>query len=131
MLVRSIATLLVAVSLAGCGTKDPSVTLEWRDHPDLGQILTDGAGLTLYIFTNDEGSQSTCYGDCAVNWPPLLEASPTAAADVAGELGTTTRDGGGVQVTYDGQPLYYFQNDAAPGDANGQGVGGIWFVIEA
>jgi len=131
MLVRSIAILLLAVSLAGCGSTDTSVTVQWRDHPELGQILTDGAGLTLYIFSNDEGSDSTCYGGCAVNWPPLLDDDPSAAADVPGALGTTTRDGGDVQVTYNGQPLYYFHTDEAPGDANGQGVGGIWFVVEA
>ena len=33
------------------------------------------------------------------------------------------------QVTIDGWPLYFFANDAAPGDHNGQGVGGVWFVV--
>ena len=44
-------------------------------------------------------------------------------------LGTTERDDGTTQVTYDGQPLYVFASDAAPGDTNGQGVGEVWFVV--
>jgi predicted lipoprotein with Yx(FWY)xxD motif len=28
-----------------------------------------------------------------------------------------------------GWPLYFFANDAAPGDTNGQGVGDNWFVV--
>jgi predicted lipoprotein with Yx(FWY)xxD motif len=44
-------------------------------------------------------------------------------------LGTITRDDGSTQVTYNGWPLYYFHEDAAPGDTNGQGVGGVWFLV--
>jgi len=133
MLVRALPCLLLLTALAGCseGTDgDADVRLQWRDHPDLGSILTDSAGMTLYLFTNDDGT-STCYDACATNWPPLLvDGEPTAAADVPGALGTAQRSDGALQVTYDGSPLYYFHTDAAPGDANGQGVGGVWFVIE-
>jgi predicted lipoprotein with Yx(FWY)xxD motif len=30
-----------------------------------------------------------------------------------------------------GFPAYYFANDAAAGDVNGQGVGGVWWVFGA
>ena len=44
-------------------------------------------------------------------------------------LGTLTRDDGTVQVTYNGWPLYHFSGDTAPGDTNGQGLEGVWFLV--
>jgi predicted lipoprotein with Yx(FWY)xxD motif len=99
---------------------------------DLGEVLVDEDGLTLYLFEQDEGDASTCYDDCAATWPPLLAEEPTAGEGLdASLLGTTERDGGEVQVTFDGHPLYLFASDAAPGDVEGQGVGDIWFVVDA
>lgn len=97
----------------------------------LGKILTDGKGMTLYIFTKDTPNTSTCYDACAKNWPPLLsDAKPTLGDGVDGALiGTTQRKEGTSQVTYNGMPLYYWANDKAAGDTTGQGVGGVWWVI--
>lgn len=95
-----------------------------------GNILVDGEGLTLYLFTQDSDGESSCYDQCAENWPPLtVEGDPTAGEDVTAELGTTERDDGSMQVTAAGNPLYYFVNDSEPGDANGQGVGDVWYVL--
>lgn len=95
----------------------------------LGTILVDAEGTTLYLFTPDDGGESTCYDACAVNWPPLI-GEPQAGDGVDPSLiGSVTRDDGAQQVTYDGWPLYYFAADAAPGDTNGQGVNGIWWVV--
>ncbi len=97
----------------------------------LGQILTTADGMTLYLFTPDGSGPSTCTGGCATAWPPFTEEA------VAGEgldsllLGTVTRDDGSLQVTYGGHPLYLFSGDAAPGDVNGQGSGGVWFAVNA
>jgi predicted lipoprotein with Yx(FWY)xxD motif len=104
------------------------VTLEVSDT-DLGQILVDGDGMTLYVFDNDSDGQSACTGDCASNWPPLTDE--VAAGDGVDDslLGMTERDDGTAQATYDNQPLYYFAGDQASGDTNGQGVGGIWWVV--
>jgi predicted lipoprotein with Yx(FWY)xxD motif len=99
-----------------------------------GSALAGEGGLTLYIFTNDTEGQSTCTGDCATNWPPLVieeGQEATAGEGVTAEwIGTITRDDGSMQVTYEGRPLYYFQADAAPGDSNGEGVGGVWFIAD-
>jgi len=99
----------------------------------LGDIVVDGQGLTLYVFTPDTGGSSTCYGDCAASWPPLLsDAAPTVGAGLdAAEFGTTTRTDGGTQVTFGGMPLYFFAGDKAAGDVNGQGLGGKWYVVGA
>ena len=98
----------------------------------LGSILADAEGRTLYLFTNDSPEESACTGDCAANWPPLtVESEDELVADegVTGELATITRDDGSLQATINGHPLYYYAADAAPGDTNGQGVGGVWFAV--
>lgn len=104
---------------------------------NLRNILTAKNGFTLYEFRNDRPSESVCYDVCARIWPPLLVGKgivPTAGAGVSGELGITVRRDGSRQVTHNGVPLYFFAGNAAapadaqPGDTNGQGVGGVWFV---
>jgi len=101
------------------------------DNPTLGQIITDAKGMALYRFTRDEPNVSKCYDQCAQNWPPLLLSSgdPVAPASPQGELGIATRTDGGRQVTYNSMPLYYYVGDKQPGDTNGQGLNGVWFVV--
>ncbi len=108
----------------------PAPTVEMRSDADLGQILVDPRGMTLYLYTRDEPSVSHCYDACAAAWPPLLtDSDPTGTDAITDGLGTTPRDDGGLQVTYDGQPLYYWAKDQKPGDTTGQNVGGVWFVV--
>ncbi len=95
----------------------------------LGPIVVDGDGRTLYLFTPDTGTDSTCTGGCAAAWPPL--AGPATAGDgVTGALAVTTRGDGAQQVTLDGHPLYRYADDSAAGDVNGQGIGGKWYVVD-
>lgn len=96
---------------------------------DLGEILVDGEGTTLYLFTPDAQGDSTCYDDCEANWPPLTDGAEAGSGVDAGLLGSTTRTDGSEQVTYNGWPLYYFAGDVAPGETNGQGINEIWFVV--
>lgn len=99
---------------------------------DLGTILADAEGRTVYLFEADTEGTSTCYDDCAATWPPLtVEGEPTAGEGVDRSLlGTTERDDGSIQVTYADQPLYYFATDQSAGDTNGQGIGDVWFVVD-
>jgi predicted lipoprotein with Yx(FWY)xxD motif len=102
-----------------------------RYDAQLGHILTDASGMTLYVFTNDEMGVSNCSGGCAENWPPLTvegENVPVAPLAVPGEFGTTQRDDGSMQVTYNGWPLYGFVRDTAPGDTTGQAANDVWWV---
>jgi predicted lipoprotein with Yx(FWY)xxD motif len=102
---------------------------------DLGTVLVDSQGLTLYDFHKDKGGESSCYGACAAAWPPLLtEGDPQAqgAAD-RGMLGTTQRQDGTTQVTYNGWPLYTYAGDQAPGEANGNDIdqfGAEWYALQ-
>ena len=100
----------------------------------LGPFLAGAGGRTLYILTRDHPGTSTCTGACASVWPPFTAgggASAVAGSGVTGTLGTITRPDGSTQVTYDGMPLYYYSGDTQAGQANGQGVQGIWYVALA
>ena len=142
------AVLLASLAFAGCGSGGSSTaqaapkTASGQSatvgvaNTGLGNVLVNSAGMTLYMFAKDTGTQSTCTGACAQNWPPLLDnGKPTAGSGAtASMLGTTTRSDGGKQVTYNGHPLYLFAGDNAPGDTNGQGLtafGGSWFGLSA
>lgn len=107
-----------------------SVRLEVADG-ELGTHLVDGDGVTVYLFTPDEGGgESTCTGGCAETWPPVPGGDAEAGDGVDEALvDTTTREDGSAQLTYDGWPLYYFSGDEEPGDVAGQGVNDVWFVV--
>ena len=97
----------------------------------LGDALVDAEGLTLYGFTNDADGVPTCEGDCAGAWPPLLvdgEELP-AGLDPA-VFSVVPRSDGSQQLKAGAWPLYRFAGDAGPGDTNGQGSGGVWFVVD-
>lgn len=98
---------------------------------DLGAILVDGEGRTLYLLTTDKQGASTCYDDCEDNWPVLPAPAQAGEGVDAALLGETERTDGSMQATYNDWPLYYFAGDAQAGDLNGQGVGDVWFVIDA
>jgi predicted lipoprotein with Yx(FWY)xxD motif len=102
---------------------------------DLGTVLVNSEGLTLYDFHKDKGSKSACYGACAAAWPPLLsEGNPQAQGPAdRSMLGTTKRTDGTVQVTYNGWPLYTYAGDKGPGEANGNDIdqfGAEWYALQ-
>jgi predicted lipoprotein with Yx(FWY)xxD motif len=99
----------------------------------LGNFLVASNGMTLYKYTKDSNGTTTCYGACAVNWPPYIVSSnePLMADNgISGALSTITRADGSVQLTYNGMPLYFWKNDKKAGDTTGQNVGGVWFVVK-
>jgi predicted lipoprotein with Yx(FWY)xxD motif len=98
------------------------------------KILVDSQGRTLYMFSKDSGTSSSCTGACAVAWPPVAANGKPAVGPGANAslVGTTTRSDGTSQVTYNGHPLYRFVKDTAPGQTNGEGLtafGGSWFAV--
>jgi predicted lipoprotein with Yx(FWY)xxD motif len=103
--------------------------------PKLGLVLVDSKGFVLYDFHKDKGTTSSCYGECAKVWPPLLsegEPKPSNGAN-ASMLGTTERKDGTMQVTYSGHPLYTYGADKKPGEANGNdfsSFGAQWYALK-
>lgn len=151
------AMLFVTVAATACAKSGTAITtpfvgqsVHWEHGPTyevkvanvsgLGPILVDGRGQTLYLFVPDhQGQPSTCYGICAVEWPPQLLPTgltrPVAGPGVETQLlGSSVRKDGTTQITYNGWPLYYWPHDLAPGQATGQGInnaGGLWYVLDA
>src|SRR5262245_43712874 len=115
------ATAAFAMSAAGSTSSAKVVKV---GPSSLGRILVDSRGKTLYLWAHDRGRKSTCYGDCAAYWPPLLtRGKPVARGGAhANLLGTSRRRDGRMQVTYAGHPLYYFVQDTKPGQTKGEGL---------
>jgi predicted lipoprotein with Yx(FWY)xxD motif len=122
------ATTSTAASSGGTGV------VSVANNPKLGSILVDSSGMTLYYFEKDKGGKSACNGACASVWPPLqTSGKPTAEkAANASMLGTTQRNDGTEQVTYNNLPLYTYTGDSKPGDANGNDLdqfGAEWYAL--
>jgi predicted lipoprotein with Yx(FWY)xxD motif len=144
------AGLAALVALAGCGssggsaTASPSTsattgggmaTIDMTKNPQLGSILTDSKGNTVYVFAKDSKGMSNCNGACASVWPPVTTTGKPTAGNgvVASKLGTTKRSDGSTQITYGGRPLYTYTADTSPGDVTGNGVntyGGLWYAVQ-
>jgi predicted lipoprotein with Yx(FWY)xxD motif len=136
---------LVALTVAACGGGGAATAATPKSssgasatvgvaNSNLGSILVNATGRTLYLFKADVGATSACSGACATAWPPLLATGkPTTGSGLtASKLGTITRSDGSQQVTYNAHPLYLFIKDTKPGETNGQGVtafGAAWFAL--
>jgi predicted lipoprotein with Yx(FWY)xxD motif len=91
-----------------------------------GKALVDSKSMTLYVTDRDTtAGKSTCNGQCAANWPPLMAA---ADAKASGDWSVVTRDDGAKQWAYKGKPLYTWKDDKKAGDVTGDGVGGVWHI---
>jgi predicted lipoprotein with Yx(FWY)xxD motif len=127
---------LLAV-LAACGNEAPQATQQQQvpdsvevkvAQSDLGPILVDQSGRTLYAFTKDENKSSACDADCIAVWPALTAQSKVDAKDGAdAQLISQVEESS--QAVYGKWPLYYYVGDQVPGDLNGQGVDEEWFAV--
>jgi len=124
--------LLVALLLATGGialAKHHAVKI--ADKAGVGKYLTDTEGKTLYVFKMDSVGKSTCSGDCLTRWPLYFrdQVAPPPGLK-AEEFGTLQREDGQKQTTFRGYPLYYWAGDSKAGDTTGQGIKGVWFVVD-
>jgi predicted lipoprotein with Yx(FWY)xxD motif len=152
--IRLLAAIsLVALAFVGCGGGDDGdsttaasqapqtdsgqgATIGAHGEGNLGTILVDSQGRTVYLFEKDSGTKSSCFGGCATAWPPIrASGKPTVGSGLNTSLvGTTPRSDGQAQVTYNDHPLYLFAGDQKAGDTNGQGsteFGGSWFALSS
>ena len=89
--------------------------------------------MNLGTLASDATNKTTGDGDCAANWPPFRVKTGsvvTGGTGVTGKFGTIASSGSNHQVTYRGRPLYYYGGDGSAGDANGQGIGMVWYVAK-
>lgn len=111
---------------------EPKVpTLEITENADLGKIITNTEGRTLYVFAKDVEGNSTCEGGCLNSWPIYYQEELEFGAGInAADVGVITRADGSKQNTFKGWPLYYFSGDKDAGDTNGEAASGVWFVAK-
>jgi predicted lipoprotein with Yx(FWY)xxD motif len=158
-LLALLAALLLALGLAGCGdddddaataADDTTTTAAEADEPtttaapdaepaggatvavaetDLGEVLVDANGMTLYLFTQDTAEGSACTDSCVGAWPPLTGESVAGEGVDQSLLTVEPRTDGDGQIAYNGHRLYTYSGDSAPGDTTGQGVGDVWFAV--
>jgi predicted lipoprotein with Yx(FWY)xxD motif len=153
----SIVLIGAALLAAGCGDDDDSGGSAASQAPAPAQkpapapaAAADGTTITLgdseygsmlfgsndqaiYIFQNDSKGKTVCYDDCAEAWPPVFtDGRPRAGKGVRDSLlGTVKRRDGRLQVTYAGQPLYFYAHEG-PGEVRCHNVnlnGGFWWVV--
>ncbi|GAA1086932.1 hypothetical protein [Nocardiopsis composta] len=146
---RLLAGGALVLAAAGCGVEPPDqgdaedealkeraglgesgIALTVREAGDLGDVVADGDGYTLYLFTQDgtEPPFSSCVADCAEQWPPAPADGEVEGVD-EGLVGQVEREDGEEQITLGGAPLYRYAGDVEPGDANGAGMDGAWFAV--
>ncbi len=120
---------IITTLLPKAPTSEPTVNV--TTNSTYGQILTDGNGMTLYINSMDEKGSSSCDAKCMQNWTPLFTLGhPNVGQGVTATLlGTITAPYGLMIVTYNGRPLYLYNGDKNPGDANGEDLNIAWYVI--
>ena len=130
---------VIAAGLSGCSSDHHSgmqqhmmpanytASGDYMRGTEAGPILTTPEGRTVYTFDQDAAGASSCYGDCAEEWPPV---SAAADAQPFGHMSVVTRTDGTRQWAYDGKPLYLYHDDDAPGEAEGDGEGGVWHVVK-
>lgn len=112
---------------------DVVTTIELLKNEKVGDYLADGKGMTLYYYTKDEPGVSTCTAGCLQAWPAFygdVNHLNLPAGFNKADFSTLKRDDTGKpQITYKGYPLYYYVPDQQKGEVNGQGVGGVWYIV--
>jgi predicted lipoprotein with Yx(FWY)xxD motif len=136
------ATALGAIALAACGSggsygsssvatiATPGTVAVKTANTSLGKVLVDAKGLTLYGLTQDSNGTPTCVEACANAWPPLTVNGTNLPAQLDAKIfSVVSRPDGSHQLEAGKWPLYRFVGDAAPGDTNGEGSAGMFFVV--
>lgn len=118
------AGMVAGLAAPGCANADEAVTPVLAEQAsDLGEIVVDAEGITVYAFQGDTPASSGCGEDCLQKWPAVLAPDPLPAQvpGVEGVLGVYLRPDGTRQLTLNSHPLYTFVQDKAAGQHNGVG----------
>jgi predicted lipoprotein with Yx(FWY)xxD motif len=117
--------------IAACAIVLLGLAPAWsQQQTSKGTVLVDKNKMTLYTFDKDSDGKSTCNGTCAENWPPYTDLAESYRPSTPGDWSVVTRDDGKKMWAYKGKPVYFYKNDRAPGDVNGDGVNGVWHAVK-
>ena len=139
LIVAATSTVVAASSAGGAARAHDSraAKIQLR-HTEIGKVLVDSSGFTLYRFSKDPRNSDTCVkiSGCTNLWPPLTSRGrPVAGPGVrAGLLSTIKLPGGGRQVTYAGHPLYRYSAATEKGETGyvgAQQFGGSWYALNS
>jgi predicted lipoprotein with Yx(FWY)xxD motif len=150
-IMKLIPAVAVASLLAACGSSSNSssqapaasassgsggtAVVKTASVSTLGaSVLVDAQGRTLYHLSGEQNGKWICTSaTCVKVWHPLAAPPGGTPSGSVGSLGTITRPGGAMQVTFKGMPLYSFVGDTKPGEAKGQGIKdvGVWTAVTA
>ena len=93
--------------------------------PAAAAVLTAQNGMTLYTYDKDAAGKPTCNGLCAAAWPPYLSQGEKLGTGWT----TVARSNGSLQWAYRGKPVYFYAGDRAQGDTTGNGLQGVWHIV--
>lgn len=123
----ALTTTIIAIA------EKESYAVDMVNSKQYGNYLTNETFFTLYRYLSDPQDKkiSTCNGNCAKIWPPFYVEDLTMDPELRSmDFDTITREDGSKQLTYKGWPLYLYTGDTKPFETNGQGVNGLWFVVQ-
>ena len=123
MRVRTLFTAASLLALASAALAAPAMV----SKTDMGEILVDEKGMTLYTYDKDTAGTTNCYDKCATNWPPLMAGTDDKPE---GDWTIVDRTDGTKMWAYKGQPLYLWIKDTKAGETTGEGVGGVWHIAK-
>jgi predicted lipoprotein with Yx(FWY)xxD motif len=139
-MLRTVIALILVTLAPPAAAQTAEKPLSTMLSDEEGEYLVDGSGMSLYLFkadtrgTDGKSPTSACNNAaCTGTWPPLLSEAPAADGKLNESLlGTFQREDGATQVTFNGWPLYYYYEDARPGDILGDDIesfGEDWYLI--
>ena len=133
--VASLALVFGAIVVSAHSATHQTATVKVAKSK-LGTILVDARGRALYLYMLDTNGSSSCTNvdSCFRTWPPLMATGTPHAGHGVDPilLGTVHRiRPSGMQVTYNGHPLYRYSQDTRAGQTKGQTLLSLWYVVSA
>ena len=95
-------------------------------------VLMTNKGFAVYYYRADTMFKSTCTGQCADDWPPML--APQGMTTVSSSMAlprqlSVHQTPNGAQVFYDGHALYTYAADMQAGIATGRAQDMLWYLV--
>ena len=129
---KSSSSSTASTSSSSASAAASGSTLATASNAKVGKtIVVDSKGMTVYMYEPD-GTNTTSQVPAGLKavWPAVTAASATVGSGLdVSKIKLEPQPDGTMQVSYNGHLLYNFSNDKAPGDATGQGLGGIWYAL--
>jgi predicted lipoprotein with Yx(FWY)xxD motif len=125
-------------------TNDPFKMFRVKPVDTREAVAVGPAGFAVYTFQGETPHHLICTSTgasgCLGFWPPVQVNSAkriNLAPGIKGRVGTFHRKGFGLQLTLNGQPLYYFTPDLTSGNKavatsdETKTFGSIWHIVKA